>query len=635
MLSIENLSMARQDNKFPLIVTLSLCFFLILAENTKVYPGIPLQETEYEQIRNNDFRDLYSSKNKVKLYQCSFFGFIPHNQGRRFSVASNWVRFEDLSAPRSGGGKTWYQYYLEGYDSSWSSWTGERSKKYVRLKPGIYTFKVRWRADGDYKVNGIAYSFGIEVPFYLHGWVYILGILVSLSILFLVIKLRIRNYKREKSRIEQMIKERTAVLEREKASSEKLIETLLPKESADELRLTGKSHYQKYKMVTVLFSDIQGFTLITEQMNPEALIDQLDSFFFHFDNVVEKFNIVKIKTIGDAYMCAGGLPHKNHTNPVEVLLAALEMQQYMKELKKKNAKIWDLRIGIHTGEVIAGVIGQKKMSYDLWGDTVNTANRMESSGEPGKINISGQTYGLVRDYFICEYRGKMPVKYKGKIDMYFVKSIRPILSVNLKDLPNKRFYNQLQLLRILDLEEYIYNRLDKELPQNLYFHTTQKIKNICTIAEIFAISESVNEEELLLVKTAALMHDIGYIRQYSNHVEKSIELASEILPKFQYSPFQIRRILKLMNSIESHDRQPSQLEKILKDAFSAYMGRVDFYFQSENLFRELYERSHIGSRRSWNKILIQQLKGLCFYTKAAQKLQEVSPEEQIEKMKKL
>jgi len=133
----------------------------------------------------------------------------------------------------------------------------------------------------------------------------------------------------------------------------------LTKETADELKKKGKASSQKYEMVTVLFSDIQGFTKIAEQMNPEALIDQLDNFYFHFDSVVEKYNIEKIKTIGDAYMCAGGIPEKNKTNPVEVVLAALEVQDYMRELKKKNAEIWDVRIGIHTGPVIAGVIGHK------------------------------------------------------------------------------------------------------------------------------------------------------------------------------------------------------------------------------------------------------------------------------------
>ena len=173
--------------------------------------------------------------------------------------------------------------------------------------------------------------------------------------------------------------------------------------SADEIVAKGKADKIKYNFVTVLFSDIQGFTKIAEEMNPEVFIDELDKFFFYFDSVVEKYGIEKIKTIGDAYMCAGGIPEKNRTNPVEVILAALEMKAYMSRLKESSElegmKFWDIRIGIHTGTVVAGVVGQKKLSYDIWGDTVNTASRMESSGEAGKINISGTTYEFVKDFF--------------------------------------------------------------------------------------------------------------------------------------------------------------------------------------------------------------------------------------------
>ena len=224
------------------------------------------------------------------------------------------------------------------------------------------------------------------------------------------------------------------------------------------LLLKGKANKIKYNFVTVLFSDIQGFTKIAEEMNPEFLIDELDKFFFYFDSVVEKYGIEKIKTIGDAYMCAGGIPEKNRTNPVEVILAALEMKAYMTRLKLgpelEGMKFWDIRIGIHTGTVVAGVVGQKKLSFDIWGDTVNTASRMESSGEAGKINISGTTYEFVKDFFECEYRGKMPVKYKGEIEMYFVKGIIPELCDE-NGGPNRKFIVKMQMIKLQDIEEMI------------------------------------------------------------------------------------------------------------------------------------------------------------------------------------
>ncbi|URW79870.1 adenylate/guanylate cyclase domain-containing protein [Xiashengella succiniciproducens] len=171
----------------------------------------------------------------------------------------------------------------------------------------------------------------------------------------------------------------------------------------------------KYKSVTVLFADIQGFTKIVEHLNPEILIDELDQFFFKFDSIVESYGIEKIKTIGDAYMAAGGIPEMSRVHPIKMILVAMEIHRYMFELRAakedKHQDYWELRIGIHTGPVIAGRVGRNKTSLDIWGDTVNIASRMESSGVPGEINITGATYLLVKDFFICEYRGKMPIKY--------------------------------------------------------------------------------------------------------------------------------------------------------------------------------------------------------------------------------
>jgi len=228
-------------------------------------------------------------------------------------------------------------------------------------------------------------------------------IISYLIILALFIYLRWR-YLRKLNLLEQLINKKTEELISEKQKREALLANVLPKSSANDIVVKGKADKAKYNFVTVLFSDIQGFTKIAEEMNPELLIDELDKFFFHFDSVVEKYSIEKIKTIGDAYMCAGGIPEKNRTNPVEVVLAALEMKDYMTRLKLgpelEGMKFWDIRIGIHTGTVVAGVIGQKKLSFDIWGDTVNTASRMESSGEAGKINISGTTYEFIKEFFI-------------------------------------------------------------------------------------------------------------------------------------------------------------------------------------------------------------------------------------------
>jgi len=210
----------------------------------------------------------------------------------------------------------------------------------------------------------------------------------------------------------------------EKAQSDKLLRNILPDEVADELKVTGKASAKHYEKVSVLFTDFKGFTARSASMTPEEVIEELNKCFSAFDAIVEKYNLEKIKTIGDAYMCAGGLPIPNQSNPIDAVRAGLAMQEYMTAYKNeciaKGEPYFECRLGINTGEVVAGVVGTKKFAYDIWGDTVNSASRAESNGSLGKVNITETTYELVKDVFKCEYRGNIEVKGKGQMKMYFV-----------------------------------------------------------------------------------------------------------------------------------------------------------------------------------------------------------------------
>lgn len=216
----------------------------------------------------------------------------------------------------------------------------------------------------------------------------------------------------------------TTELEESRRKLDLLLLNVLPGAIAEELKQKGSITPQYYPMVTVLFVDLVGFTRLSLGLSPKDLVDELGGLFIEFDRIVERNRLEKIKTLGDGYMAAGGIPVKNSSNPVDAILAALEILDFMKERKEINLKKgyppWDVRLGIHTGPVIAGVIGKSKFSYDIWGATVNTASRIESAGEPGKLNISGITYQLVKDRFECVSRGNIEVKNMGKMDMYFV-----------------------------------------------------------------------------------------------------------------------------------------------------------------------------------------------------------------------
>lgn len=227
------------------------------------------------------------------------------------------------------------------------------------------------------------------------------------SLIFLVVVYRQRN---------KILKARNR--------SDELLLNILPEEVAEELKIKGKTEARMFDEVTVMFTDFKGFTNISEKLLPSELVSEIDTCFRAFDQIITKYNIEKIKTIGDAYMCAGGLPVMNKTHAWDVVMAALEIQKFMishfQERQKEGKENFEIRIGIHTGPVVAGIVGIKKFAYDIWGDTVNIASRMESSGEAGKINISGKTYELVKDKFDCKYRGKIQAKNKGEVDMYFV-----------------------------------------------------------------------------------------------------------------------------------------------------------------------------------------------------------------------
>ncbi len=228
----------------------------------------------------------------------------------------------------------------------------------------------------------------------------------------------------QKEILEEEVLERTAELRNEKKKSDDLLLNILPSEVANELKENGSAAAKHFDEVTVMFTDFKGFTQISEKLTPTELVDEIHACFKAFDHIIEKHNIEKIKTIGDSYMCAGGLPVVNRTNATDVISAAMEIQQFMQQhshqRKREGKEIFEIRIGIHTGPVVAGIVGVKKFAYDIWGDTVNIASRMESSGEVGKVNISGSTFELVKDKFNCIHRGKIQAKNKGEIDMYFV-----------------------------------------------------------------------------------------------------------------------------------------------------------------------------------------------------------------------
>jgi len=241
------------------------------------------------------------------------------------------------------------------------------------------------------------------------------------STLFLLFLLALGLYRRN-----NYIRKTNLIIEKERNRSDNLLLNILPQETALELKNHGKVAAKKFESVSVLFTDFKEFTQYAENLSPEKLVESVDFYFSKFDQIIEKYGLEKIKTVGDAYMCAAGLPYSTNDHAIKMVQAALEIASFVKDALKNTSNEeqtrFEIRIGINSGPVVAGVVGIKKFAYDIWGDTVNIASRMESCSEPGKVNISESTYQLVKKQFNCEYRGEFEVKNRGQLKMYFVKN---------------------------------------------------------------------------------------------------------------------------------------------------------------------------------------------------------------------
>jgi len=351
----------------------------------------------------------------------------------RLPYSSNALRFEFAAPFFEQPEAVDYQVFLEGSDSAWSSWSHESHKDYNNLREGSYAFHVRARSPHGTVSEETGYSFGVHPPWYRTWWAYSIYAVLGGFGVWGIVRWRVRQLEADKHQLEVIVEERTVEIREQRdeihaqeRKSNSLLLNILPATVADELKATGSVRPVGFDDVTVCFTDFVGFTVSSEKLAPGKLVNSLNEYFTAFDEIVARYGLEKMKTIGDSYMFASGLPTPRNAHAVDAVLAAMEMVQVVKGLATKpDGTAWGIRVGLHSGPVVAGVVGIRKFAFDIWGNTVNFSARMESSGVPGNVNMSERTNRLLRGLIETESRGNVKIKEGRELPMFL--ACRPAL----------------------------------------------------------------------------------------------------------------------------------------------------------------------------------------------------------------
>lgn len=422
----------------------------------------------------------------------------------------------------------------------------------------------------------------------------------------------------------------------------RLLENILPAQTLKEFQIHGKSSPKKHQNATVLFTDFVRFSKITQDMNPDVLIKKLDYYFTKFDEIIRKYHLEKIKTIGDAYMAAGGVTEKKPFASIRTALAAIEIQHFMRTEQETARALgrdfWELRIGIHTGPLVAGVVGKHKFSFDVWGDTVNVAARCEQTAENNTINISAEFRKKIKDYFDCDHRGQIAVKNRGEVDMYFLRRIKPEHSFYGKGVnPNQTLRAVVGLPKadFEGLRTFILNKLKAELDDSLYYHSYEHTLNVEEAIIKYAQLENLGDEELTLCRTAALFHDSGFLVQYDNNEEIGMRILNKYAPEFGYDDEDIEIIAKIIHATSNKIEPQNLMEEIMCDSDHDYLGRADYHVIAKKLFKEKAENGEILSEREQIEAQIDYLENKHqYYTTSAINLRKPGKELRIAELKR-
>ena len=602
--------------------------------------------------------------NEAKLKHLAYEIQLPYN-ARDFEV-----RFQPNQL--YGASNVSYKYVIIGEETD-TIFVGKTNRlSFSSLAAGTYYLRLYARYEnGAWTDTPALLTVIINPPFWatVPFWICI-GIVVLVSIYFYA-KYQINRERKQRIKLEELVTTRTheiqaqknqiqrknelisiekeKVLEQqkqlfiEKERAEKWLNNALPSQAVKELKVQGKVPAKAYDSATILFTDVVGFSKISESITPTRLVNKLDILFRKFDQIIKDNNLEKIKTIGDAYMAVGGLPDENSTHAIDACIAGLQIQHYMQAKKfdalANHKDYWEIRLGINTGPVTAGIIGTLKMAYDVWGSAVNQAQRMEMLGQPGGVTISEETFKWIEPYFECIHKGKAQMKSKVLLDMYEVIRIKPELSVNNEGLkPNDLFYEIVGLhlyssIKYYTAEDEVIQLLEKELPKDLTYHSLEHTKEVVKAVERIALLEGVRDEGLFLLKSAALFHDAGFIKQYDHNEPIGAAMAEQMLPKYGYNEQHIKTIKELIHVTQIPHKPVNKLQEIICDADLDYLGTDAFDEIAERLKIELKAKGKIQTDKEWDEVQVAFLKQHKYFTQTAILSREKKKKEHLKRIK--
>lgn len=422
-----------------------------------------------------------------------------------------------------------------------------------------------------------------------------------------------------------------------------LLTNIFPENILDELATSGKFSPKRVQNGVVLFTDFVDFSMKAKKSKPLQLIRKLERYFTEFDRITQKYNLEKIKTIGDAYMALAGVTEDEPNPAIRACLAAIEIRDFMRTERdiaiatKKD--FWEIRLGLHMGPLVAGIIGSSKYSFDVWGDTVNIAARAEQASKSGNITISSSIKEKLGNYFDCSDRGQISIhKRGGSLEMYYLHRITPEYSLHTEGRTPNNELREICGLSNLDFDHVrnsILNRMKALLPEDISYHDLPHTLNVEKAAMRYAALEGIKGEDEKLLQTAVLFHDSGFIIQYEHNEDHGAEIARTILPEFGYTKIQIETICSIINATKFDVEPKTLLEKIMCDADHDYLGRPDYHSIAKKLRLEIeLFTGKTFSEEEWIQFQLEFLENKHrYYTETAYNIRQTGKVKRIHDLK--